>query len=150
MKGYPAFVHSLTWILMLGLLISGLLILPGMLDLKFEIDVPFRLRGEWTLIMAASHALFAFLAVGLVGALLPVHIRLNLRRHIKRLSGFTLLGATSLLILTALGIYYFGDPDLSHLSSLIHTVVGLVMGLVFILHALNIGLSRLSSGPEAQ
>ena len=150
MKGYPAFVHSLTWILMLGLLVSGLLILPGMLDLKFEIDVPFRLRGEWTLVMAALHTLFAFLTIGLIGALLPVHIRLNLRRHIKRLSGFTLLGATLLLILTALGIYYFGDEDLSHMSSLIHTVVGLGMGLVFVLHALNIGLSRFSSQSSAE
>jgi len=80
MKAYPRNFLAWFWSLLALIAITGLVLLPGMLALRLEWDVPDRwlppARATW----AATHGLLAFLTLLLLGSLLPLHVRHGLRQ----------------------------------------------------------------------
>lgn len=134
MRAYPpVFITVFWWVLGL-LLVSGLLLLPGMLDLRLEWEVPASLMLGSRVWWAALHGLLAFAAVGVVGALFPLHIRSGWRRRKHVRSGLTLLALIIALPLTGWGIYYIADERWSVWSSVAHVILALATTLLFVIH----------------
>ncbi|WP_193161408.1 hypothetical protein [Microbulbifer hainanensis] len=135
LSGYPRWFYAALMIVVTALVASGILLLPNMIELRLDMDAPVHLSGSLRLASAAAHSFTAFLAIGVVGALATVHMRVGWNRKQNRKSGISLLALFFFLLASAVGIYYFGDMDLSRLSSLSHSLVGLVLVLLFAWHA---------------
>src|SRR3954469_10727318 len=113
MQGYPKqFLPTLWWIFP-AVAATGLVLIPGALELRFDTDIAWHLPEGARIYVAMGHALFAFGALALIGALIPLHMRFNLRRRHNITTGITLATVASLVALTSLGIYYFADETLS-------------------------------------
>jgi hypothetical protein len=134
MKGYPRFFSALLWLTLASLYATGLFLAPGALEMRLEWDVPWRLVSGTRTWMAGGHALSAFVALSLLGALAAVHMRAGFRRQRNRTTGLLLLSAFVVLALTALGIYYLGDEKFGVWASTIHLVVGLLVSSPLGLH----------------
>ena len=80
-------------------------------------------------------AAMAFLMV--FGALL-YHIQPGWKDKLQRLSGLPLLVLCGLLILTGWGLYYVGDDTLRNLTSIIHSILGLLLPVIISLHVWRI------------
>ena len=137
LSGYPEWFYQVTITMLAGLLMSAVLLIPNTLEMRLDVDVPIHVTGNYRLFGAVVHSLTGFLSMGLLGALIPLHIRLGWRRRINRFSGCTLLIIFALLLFSAIGIYYIGNPDLSRFVSLFHTLVGLTLILFFIWHSVQ-------------
>lgn len=135
MKGHPRWFRSALMAVGASVVVSGLLLAPSMLMMRAEIDVPWQLQGSQRVGVAAWHALSAMFATWVVGALWTVHMRAGWRRRLQRVSGAFLVGLLSVLALSALGIYYFGDEAWSLVSAWLHLGVGLLITLPFAWHA---------------
>ena len=133
MHSYPKHFLPWFWSVIGVLFVTGLLLIPGALELRLEWDVPISLGGA-RIGIAALHALAAFATLVAVGALIPVHMRLGLRQRRNHVTGLTLVGCFGVLLLTALGIYYLAGPALSVVSSVLHTVLGLLLALPLTWH----------------
>ena len=136
LSGYPQWFYAAILIVLTILLGSGTLLIPHLLELRLDMDSPVHVPGGIRLGSAALHSLSAFFTVGIIGALATVHMRAGWKRKLNRLSGVLSLCLLLFLVLSALGIYYFGDMDLSRLSSLSHTLVGLVLIPLFFWHGI--------------
>lgn len=134
LSSYPHWFFSVMLVILLVLLASGLLLLPPMLEMRMEWESPLHVSGDWRLAGAALHSTSAFLSMILLGALSIVHMRMGWRRHLNRISGVGLLILFSVSLLTAIGMFYFGDADLSRVASILHTITGLVIVLLFCWH----------------
>jgi len=135
LSGYPRWFYAALMITVAALTGSGLLLIPNMLELRLDMDAPLHIAGSLRLTSAATHSFTAFLTIGLVGALATVHMRAGWHRRQNRVSGIALVALFFFLLASAVGIYYFGDMDLSRWSSLSHSIVGLVLVLLFGWHA---------------
>ncbi|WP_346837236.1 hypothetical protein [Microbulbifer sp. SAOS-129_SWC] len=135
LSGYPRWFYAALMITVAALTASGLLLIPNMMELRLDMDAPLHFSGSLRLASAATHSLTAFLTIGLIGALATVHMRAGWHRRQNRVSGLLLVLLFAFLLASAVGIYYFGDMDLSRLSSLSHSLVGLVLVLLFAWHA---------------
>ena len=135
LSGYPQWLYGGILLVLALLLGSGTLLIPHLLELRLDMDSPVHVSGGIRLGSAAMHSLSAFLTVGVVGALATVHMRAGWKRKLNRLSGILLFAIFAFLLLSALGIFYFGDMDLSRLSSLSHTLVGVALVPLFIWHS---------------
>ncbi len=124
MHSYPKNFLPWLWSITGALVLTGLFLIPGALELRLEWEVPFNL-GTSRIAVAALHAFAAFAALVAIGALLPVHMRLGLRQHRNHASGLMLVSWLVLLALTALGIYYLAQPTLSVIVSMTHLLLGL-------------------------
>lgn len=125
MKGYPRrFLPGL--VAAFGVLAaSGLLLVPGMLDLRFGFDVAWRLSGSQRVWIALLHSALALTMCGFAGALWSMHMRVGWRSRRHVVSGIAttcLLAATAL---TSLGVLYFGNELSLMTASASHTVFGL-------------------------
>lgn len=125
MKAYPrrflpALVGSFA-----ALALTGLMLVPGVLDLRFGLDVVWRLNGPASTPVAAVHAAAAFLVCGFAGALWSIHMRAgwHSRRHL--LSGPACFGCLIGAALAALGVLYLGEPGWLAAASAAHTVLAL-------------------------
>ena len=134
MAGYPRGFYGFMIAVFMALVASGLMLLPSMLQMRLDWESPLHVGGDLRLASAALHCVAAFLAMGLLGALSTVHMRAGWHRRRNRVSGVSLLVLLLVLMLTAVGVYYFGDENLSRWSSLIHTVVGLLLVAVVLWH----------------
>ena len=135
MAGYPRGFFQFLLLVFIVLAVTGLLLLPNTLMMRFDWDVPVRLvGGGWRLATAALHCAFAFVIMVLVGALAGIHMRLGWRRRQNILSGFGQVLLFAVLVVTAVGIFYLGDEALSRWSSGIHVVVGFVLIVVAFWH----------------
>ena len=139
MIGYPKyFLTSL--ISVLGLLwISGLLLVPAWIIFRLEQDI------EWLINLSLSsgdlrhwlntlHAAVGWIMMWLIGALWTIHMRAHWRKGENKTSGLVMAFSWAILALTALGIYYLGDADLSKASSLIHVILGLSIPIMVLTH----------------
>jgi hypothetical protein len=88
--------------------------------------------GRFYLLAVHGFAAMAFLVA--FGAVLAVHVREGWRQRLNRMSGIVLLLVTSLLIVTAAGLYYAGSDILRNLASVIHIGVGLGLPLAGAAH----------------
>ncbi len=154
MGGYPRWFPWVLICLLAGLFISGGLLLPTLLDMRLEWDVIWRLGGSQRIAVAALHVGLGFILLAALGALAVIHMRLGWRRRQNRFSGALLPVLIMGLTLTGLGIFYFGDDDLSLLASVSHTAIGLTLELMFIQHVLNgyrlrAAIAHLTQGPPS-
>ena len=136
LSGYPHWFYATILAVLTVLLGSGVLLLPHMLELRLDMDSPVQVSGSLRLAGAALHSFSAFLSIGFIGALATVHMRAGWHRKLNRFSGVALLCLFAFLLLSAVGIYYFGDQDLSRLSSLSHSLVSLAVVVLFIWHSI--------------
>ena len=123
MKGYVRGFPKVLWTSLAVLLLSGVVLVPGALELRADMDVPWRLPGGTRLVTAAVHALAAFAFCGVLGSLAVIHMRAGWRRKKNRGSGGTLASFMVLLALTGWGIYYAGERYAPFVS-IAHLVLG--------------------------
>lgn len=123
MNGYPRGFAAALWATLALLLITGALLVPGALELRCELTMPWRLPGGTRLPTAAAHAAAAFVFVAFFGALAVVHMRAGLRRKMHRISGVSLAAITAALVATGWGVYYAGEGSAALVSAL-HMILG--------------------------
>ena len=73
----------------------------------------------------------------LLGALLPLHVRIGWRRRRNRGSGALMVAANAILVATALGLYYAGSDALRHWISELHVALGFALPLAVAGHVLR-------------
>jgi hypothetical protein len=88
------------------------------------------------------HGGIAMVALVLLGALFPVHVRLGWRNRRNRITGPTMIGLNAVLIITAFGLYYSGSDTLRPLTSNVHIVVGFALPAMTLVHVLRGRRSR--------
>lgn len=137
MIGYPrGFYLFLLGVLTL-LVGSGVMLVPSLLDMRLGWEVPVSISGDLRLDSAAVHSLAGFLTLGALGSLTTLHVRRGWHRRLNHVSGTALLVLFPALLITAVAIYYLGDPDLSLLASVTHTLLGLAVTATLLWHQLN-------------
>ncbi|MBO9667034.1 MAG: hypothetical protein J7501_09495 [Bdellovibrio sp.] len=135
MKGYPKWFSAKFITTTLAVLfLTGLLLTPTTLAVRLEKEVPWRLTADSRVVVAFLHALLAFIALGIVGALSSIHMRKEWNRKRNRASGATLVATFVFLCLSGLGIYYFGNETLSLYSSISHLIVGILIAAIYVWH----------------
>jgi len=119
------------------MLVSGVFLVPSLLEMRLDLDVPVHLNGADRLAYAAIHALAGFLFVGFTGALVTVHMRAGWRSQRNHLSGFGLVTLIAGILLSTIGIYYAGNEALSIGSSVGHLLLSALAVFVFGWHFLH-------------
>lgn len=137
MNTYPRYFLVLLWLGLTLLIGSGLLLAPGMFELRLEWEVPWSLPGGSRSLVAALHGFTATALLVLVGALLPVHVRGGLRLARNFVSGILLLTVLAALALTGWAIYYVINEDLSVFASMLHLGAGLAILAPLSVHAVH-------------
>lgn len=135
MKAYPRNFLWWFWTLLALIAITGLALLPGMLALRLEWDVPDSWMPPGRLLWAAAHGLLAFLTLLLFGSLLPLHVRHGLRQRKNRVTGIALLFVLPVLILSGWGIYYVSDENASRWTSELHVLIAVPISALIGWHA---------------
>lgn len=131
MKGYPSwFVSALLGSLLL-IFVSGCLLIPTTLVMRFDTDLAWRLPGAGRVLVAALHSAVGLAVIMLLGSLWTVHMRANWRRGRQRISGAALGAMMLVLAASAVGIFYLGDDALGTAAALIHLGVGLALAVPF-------------------
>ncbi|WP_319557618.1 hypothetical protein [Thiomicrorhabdus sp.] len=139
MNGYPKGFLIFVTAFLIALWLSGILLLPSVAVFRLEwdydwlMDLPFS-SGDLRHTITTLHAIFAWSFTAMVGAIWTIHMRGHWRRRENRFSGGLFSFLWIALFISALGIYYFGDPDNSLYSSLIHSAVGLMIPLMLWQH----------------
>jgi len=110
--------------------VSGLLMIPGVIEFKLEHEVDWRLNADSRLWTVALHVLGGWLVLMLMGALWQSHMKAGWRKREHWRSGVA--SALSLLSLggSGVGLYYLGSSQAQLAASLTHTGVGLLLCLV--------------------
>lgn len=134
MKAYPNWFYPLLLISLLTLVVTGLLLIPTTLTMRFEWDVFWQLSGGDRLAAVASHTITSYLMLAMVGALSTIHMRAGVRSKKNQRSGFSLVAIFFTLTLTGIGLFYLASEPLILLASTLHLVVGVVLVAAFTLH----------------
>jgi hypothetical protein len=77
--------------------------------------------------MLMLHGLAAMIALVLVGAMIPMHLRGFWRAGKNRISGAAMVGTNALLMITAWGLYYAGSDGLRAFVADVHIAVGIAL-----------------------
>jgi hypothetical protein len=88
-------------------------------------------------VLVKLHGIIAYGFVVLLGALIPLHLRLGLAGKRSLVTGLATLAAMLLLGLTGLALYYAGGEELRALASLSHWLIGLAAALALVSHAVR-------------
>ncbi len=135
MKGYPKWFTAGVVTLLLGILyFSGIFLAPTTLENNLEVNMPWRLSAGTRTAVAALHVFFAFLIMGVLGALWSIHMRSEWRKGGNRNSAVAMLVLFSCLIITGIGIYYIGENSLASWFSLIHLATGVLLASPYLWH----------------
>ena len=134
MKGYPGWFFSLLLVTLLVEAVSGLMLIPTTLDMKFAMRVPWRMMGDLQLNVIFLHSLSAYILMCCIGALAPIHMRSGIRQHKHMVLGLSLLTLFIVLMLSALGLLYLADEDLINLSAVLHLAAGVAVIVNFAFH----------------
>ena len=134
LNGYPDWFFYLLLGAMLMSALTGLALLPWVMEFKLEWELGSTLPGSMRLPIVSSHALASFILLMLLGALWQVHIRAGWRRQENHKSGLMLALSLLLLMLTGSGLYYLSSSEWQLSASLIHSAAGLMLSLGFIWH----------------
>lgn len=132
--GYPRYFKTVLWTVLGALIITGLLLIPGALELRWEMDAPLQLPRGTRIGVAALHALGAFLMLAVLGSLFTLHMRIGWRHGENIRSGLTTVGSILALVLSGLGIYYLADEALSRWTSALHIALGVAAAAATALH----------------
>jgi uncharacterized membrane protein YbjE (DUF340 family) len=82
------------------------------------------------------HGGAAMVALMLLGALVPLHLRRAWRAKRNRVTGSAMASVNAILIITAFGLYYFGSDAVRPWTSRIHYGLGLALPLLGLVHVL--------------
>ncbi|MFZ3230217.1 MAG: hypothetical protein WA160_08430 [Pseudobdellovibrio sp.] len=135
MKGYPKwFTANLISVVGMVLFFSGLLLMPTVAELRLQLNVPWRMANENRIVLAGIHVLVGFVVVAIMGALWSIHMRHEWRKKRNQLTGIILSGALFILIISGVGIFYFGNENLTMMSSLTHSAFGVLVFFIYIWH----------------
>jgi len=77
--------------------------------------------------MLMLHGLAAMVALVLVGAMIPLHLRGFWRAGKNRISGAAMVGTNAALMITAWGLYYAGSDELRTFVADVHIAVGIAL-----------------------
>jgi hypothetical protein len=112
------------------LVASGVAWLVVVWPIDSDISQNARAAATWFLRL---HGISAYATLIVVGAVLPVHLRLAWAKRRNRWSGAVLVAVFALLALTGLWLYYGGEGGRS-VVSLCHWVIGLVLPIWLAIH----------------
>lgn len=136
LSGYPNWFYKMLLVAMITILLSGLLMIPTMLEFKLDMDVVWRLSGEHRLNAAAIHTIFGWLLMMQAGALWHAHMRAGWRKALNRPTG---LGSALVLVgltASAIALFYLGSSTAQTVSAITHTTLGILFALCMIAHML--------------
>lgn len=137
MKGYPFWFSARFICFFIGLFfVSGLLLIPSQLEFRLQWNELNRwsLEGNYKTLAVALHVAMGFMMMFIIGALWPIHMR-SLWRHTKhRISGVSMVAIWFMLLFTGIGLLYWGQEFWLTISSMAHTILGLVVVFIFIWH----------------
>jgi cation transport ATPase len=85
--------------------------------------------------LLAVHGGVAMIALILIGALLPMHVRLAWRLRKNRVTGTLMLTISAVLVATSFALYYAGAEGLRAWASDLHTAAGLLLPVLVTMHA---------------
>jgi hypothetical protein len=74
------------------------------------------------------------IALMLLGALIPVHLKRSWRAGRNRITGAAMAATNAILVVTAFGLYYAGSDDLRMWVADIHIAVGLSLPALIVSH----------------
>jgi hypothetical protein len=137
MPAYPRGFLTTLWLVLALLFATGIVLIPGALELRLEWEVPLRLPPGSRILIAAAHALGAFASLLVVGALIPMHMRSGLRRKRSVYTGISLIALFAVLAISGLAIYYVSSETGSIWSSISHLGIGLAIVIPLTVHALK-------------
>lgn len=135
MKGYPKwFSKNFIFLTSVLLFVSGCLLIPSLLEMRLQWDEIWPTGTEYRTLIVASHTAIGIAMMVIFGALWSIHMRVGWKAKEKRTSGTLNAALFVLLGLTSIGVLYAGDEVLSLGSSIVHTVLGLTLAPVFLIH----------------
>jgi hypothetical protein len=73
------------------------------------------------------HGMTAMIALVLLGAVMAQHVRYSWRKGKNRISGAAMVGANTVLVTTAWGLYYAGSDLLRAFAADVHIAVGIAL-----------------------
>lgn len=141
MRGYPGWFYPALLFTVLGLVVTGFLLTPTLLEMRLEWNVPWRLQGNGQIATGALHSLVSFWMMTMLGSLWNVHMRSGWRHRKHWRSGLGMALLMLLLLFTAIGIYYLADEQLALWAALLHLLAGALVFVLFAYHAI-IGYRR--------
>ncbi len=83
------------------------------------------------------HGAAAMVTLMLLGALVPLHMQRGWRGRRNRLTGTAMLAGNAILIVTSFGLYYAGSEVVRPWIKDIHTVIGLSLPALFLVHVVT-------------
>lgn len=131
MKGYPHWFLPALLGTTATIAVTGVLLAPGTLVTRADMDLAWMLPADGRLATAALHAAAGFAVMLATGALFSIHMRAGWRKGRRRGSGATLGILMATLALSAVGVYYFGSETLAAAAALAHLGLGLALVVVF-------------------
>jgi len=137
LPGYPNWFLPALLLSSTLLALTGITLIPSMLEFKFDIDLSWQLPSGYRVLQLGAHAALGYAVLIALGSLLPIHARAGWRKRKNHVSGAMLVLALASLALTALGLYYAGSDTGQKLSALVHTAVGLLFTFACIFHSLK-------------
>ncbi len=137
MKAYPKWFYVCLISSLLIIVVTGCLLIPTALEMRFEQDVMWRLAYSQRLVAVASHTTFSYLMLTMVGALSTIHMRAGVKTKTNYRTGFSLVTLFVVLLVTGIGLLYLGDEDWILSASALHSAVGLSLVVIFCLHYFN-------------
>jgi hypothetical protein len=145
MKGYPDWFPRFVIATMILLFATGVLLIPTTLEMRLELDVPWRLASSSRLAVVSGHVFVSFAILLIVGALWQLHMQAGLRKGRNVYSGLTMSTLLAVLTATGVGILYAGDETLSIAASMFHLLAGLAVAALFVFHVVK-GRQQLRNG----
>ncbi len=136
MRGYPKNFLGFLLITLFISLISGLLLIPTALELKFAISIYDPSPESLAEYLHLSHALFSFLILFIIGSLWSIHMRSGWHKKQNIITGLGLTLGFFILFLSGIGLYYFIDDTFLNSTSVIHIIIGIFIIILFIIHYL--------------
>ena len=124
MKAYPSWFLPLLLTTITVLIVSGLLLIPTTLEMRFMQNMSWRLSGSLRLMDVATHTSVSYLMMMLIGALAMIHMRAGWRKQHNHISGVLLLTVFLILLLSGLGLLYFGEESWILTASVAHIAAG--------------------------
>lgn len=138
MKGYPAWFSALfVTAVVLTVVLTGIAMTPGFLDLRLGMEIPWRPEGSWRLMVFVGHVGFGLLLVLILGALWAVHMRIHFKQRKRVISGVINGFLILMLAATGLGLQYANEDGLLANLGAAHLLAGIFFFLLYAWHLLS-------------
>ena len=135
MTGYPKwFSQNLITLVFTAVFLTGLFLIPNMFELRFGIENDVVLKGFLRLATMSTHVLFSYVILMILASLAIIHIKSGLKKKKNVISGLTIVASLFLLLFTGLMLLYAGNELAIQISSLLHTLIGLIIFFVYVVH----------------